>query len=252
MPANQNSVSFAFGYGLMPDEINEFVPRLFVVEGVTDANGVYNLDISEYLNRNLIGNIQSVIISILDAVTPTRLELIYGVTGARVSACADAARESGYTVMPFLSPQDCAQHVITSSRAETRFQLVFTNVPLPLLNSSPIISDLPGLPAHYLSAASTNPTVIKAAPGTLLSITAINTTATLYYLKMHNTAAAPTAGVTPVALNFAIPASASGNGFVCTVPTLFTAGIAFTLVGGIADADNSNAATGITLDFVYR
>jgi hypothetical protein len=109
-----------------------------------------------------------------------------------------------------------------------------------------------GTPVHYLSAASTNQTVVKASPGTLMNVTAINTTATLYYLKLHDTASTPTAGTTAVVQCYAIPASTSGNGFTISVPMTFASGIAFTLVGGIADNDTSNAATGITVDFVYR
>jgi hypothetical protein len=109
-----------------------------------------------------------------------------------------------------------------------------------------------GTPVHYLSAASTNQTVVKASPGTLMNVTAINTTATVYYLKLHDTASTPTAGTTAVVQCYAIPASTSGNGFTISVPMTFASGIAFTLVGGIADNDTSNAATGITVDFVYR
>jgi hypothetical protein len=109
-----------------------------------------------------------------------------------------------------------------------------------------------GTPAHYLSAASTNQINVKASAGTLLNVTAINTTATVYYLKLHDTASTPTAGTTAVVQCYAIPASTSGNGFTISVPMTFSSGIAFTLVGGIADNDTSNAATGVTVDFVYR
>jgi hypothetical protein len=109
-----------------------------------------------------------------------------------------------------------------------------------------------GTPVHYLSAASTNQTNVKASAGTLLNVTAINTTATVYYLKLHDTASTPTAGTTAVVQCYAIPASTSGNGFTISVPMTFSIGIAFTLVGGIADNDTSNAATGVTVDFVYR
>jgi len=114
------------------------------------------------------------------------------------------------------------------------------------------VTAVTGTPAHYLSAASTNATVVKASAGTILNITAINTTATVYYLKLHDTASTPTAGSTAVVQCYAIPASTSGNGFVISVPIAFASGVAFTCVGGIADNDSSNAATGIAINFVYR
>ena len=114
------------------------------------------------------------------------------------------------------------------------------------------LMETPGTPVHYLSAASTNQTNVKASAGVLMNITAINTTATVYYLKLHNTASTPTAGTTAVVQCYAIPASVSGNGLTISVPMTFTSGIAFTLVGGIADNDTANAATGVTIDFVYR
>ena len=122
----------------------------------------------------------------------------------------------------------------------------------PLATGEIPIAVAPGTPVHYLSAASTNQTNVKASAGTLLNVTAINTTATVYYLKLHDTASTPTAGTTAVVQCYAIPASTSGNGFTISVPMTFANGIAFTLVGGIADNDTANAATGVTIDFVYR
>jgi len=110
----------------------------------------------------------------------------------------------------------------------------------------------PGVPVHFLSAATTNPTVIKASPGVITSITALNTTAVLYWLKLHDTLTTPIAGTTAVVQSYPIPASVAGNGFTINVPIKFAYGIAFTLVGAIADTDSSNAATGINLNFVYR
>ena len=50
-----------------------------------------------------------------------------------------------------------------------------------------------GLTTHYLtSAASTNSTNVKNAAGQVYLIRAVNTTSTLYYLRMYNASAAPT------------------------------------------------------------
>ena len=137
MAASLNVGCFAFAYGAPPLEVEEFIPRLFVVDDFTDANGRSFVDISEYINHNFVGHIQTVMLNILDAVTPTRLELTFGVTGARVSTAANVALTSGMTIMPYLAPADCRQHLVVSSVPNTHFQLIFTNVPMPLINSMP-------------------------------------------------------------------------------------------------------------------
>ena len=109
-----------------------------------------------------------------------------------------------------------------------------------------------GQPLYYLSAANTNSTLMHSGWTTVIGITVINTTATVYYLKLYNKATAPTCGTdTPVQV-YAVPASTSGNGFTTSVPIGFPLGAGFCLTGGIADNDTSNAATGITLNFVYK
>jgi hypothetical protein len=109
-----------------------------------------------------------------------------------------------------------------------------------------------GTPVHYLSAANTNPTVVKAAPGIISSVTCFNTTAVIYWLKLHDTMQTPVAGTTPIVQSYPIPSSTAGNGFTINVPMNFNNGIAFTLVGAIADTDSSNAATGVNINFIYR
>jgi hypothetical protein len=111
-------------------------------------------------------------------------------------------------------------------------------------------------PYHLISAATTNSTSIKGTNGGVISIVAINTTATIYYLKFYDTAAAPTCNTTAVALTFPIPATASstGGGLVVSLPqeARFLSGIGICLVGGIADNDNSNAATGVAVDVFFK
>lgn len=109
-------------------------------------------------------------------------------------------------------------------------------------------------PVHYLSAASTNATNIKASAGTLHSITAINTTATIYYLKLYDKATAPTCGTDTPVHTLPVPASATAAGLTVN-PFLglnFANGIGFCLVGGIADNDTANAATGVAINVGYK
>lgn len=105
-------------------------------------------------------------------------------------------------------------------------------------------------PAKTLSAATTNSTSIKGSVGTLCKMITINTTATLYYLKMYNTAAAPTCNSDTVVATYPVPPS---NGGVA-VPLgpfgeAYTNGIGFCLTANLADNDNTAAATGVTISY---
>ena len=112
-------------------------------------------------------------------------------------------------------------------------------------------------PFHLISQATTNATNIKPAAGQLVGAVCINTTATLYYLKFYDLASvAPTCNSTPVVLSFPCPfgASSAGGGFVIPMPqpTQFLNGIGMCLTGGIADTDNTSAATGVAVDAFFK
>jgi hypothetical protein len=111
-------------------------------------------------------------------------------------------------------------------------------------------------PFHLLSAASTNSTNIKPAAGQVVGLVCINTTAALYYLKFYDLAAAPTCNSTPVVLSFPCPFGASSSGATVIVTpqqaVQFLNGIGICLTGAIADTDNTNAATGVVIDVLYK
>jgi hypothetical protein len=103
-----------------------------------------------------------------------------------------------------------------------------------------------------LSAASTNSTSVTGAASTLCSLSLINTTATLYYFKLYNKATAPTCNSDTVIQTIPVPASATGAGVVVNVGpygSYFSAGIGFCLTGALADNDNTNAATGVAINY---
>lgn len=107
-------------------------------------------------------------------------------------------------------------------------------------------------PQHFLSAASTNSTLVVAGYHQIDSLLVVNTTGTIYYLKFYDKATAPTCGTDPVAVSIPIPfgTSNSGGGVMAPFPSssAFQSGIGFCLVGGIADNDSSNAATGVVVN----
>lgn len=111
------------------------------------------------------------------------------------------------------------------------------------------------LTSYTASAASTNSTSLKGSAGNLYGISAINTTATLYYLRLYNSSSAPTcSSATGYVETIPIPASATGAGLERWphVPQGFTTGIGFCLTGGASSTDNTNAATGVHLTLLYK
>ncbi len=108
------------------------------------------------------------------------------------------------------------------------------------------------------SAASTNSTSVKGSAGTLVGMNLINTTTTIYYLRMYNASSAPTcSSATNFVRTWPIPpAAASGQagGIAASLPVqgvAFSTGIAFCLTGGPTSTDNTNAATGVFVNLDY-
>jgi hypothetical protein len=76
----------------------------------------------------------------------------------------------------------------------------------------------------------------------------VNTTSTLYYLRLYNSSGAPTcSSATGFIESIPIPASASGAGISWTpqFPINYGTGIGFCFTGGSSSTDNTNAATGV-------
>jgi len=121
---------------------------------------------------------------------------------------------------------------------------------------TPTANTTGGADTHYLtSAASTNATSVKASAGQVYLISIVNTTATLYYLRLYNLSSSPTcSSATGFVESIPIPASTSGAGIVRPSPVgkAFGAGIAYCLTGGGSSTNNTNAATGVYLTIEYK
>jgi hypothetical protein len=106
-----------------------------------------------------------------------------------------------------------------------------------------------------VSAASTNATNCKASAGNFYGFRVVNTTATLYYLRMYNLASAPTcSSATGWVESIPIPASTSGAGIVAINlhGENYTTGISYCFTGGASSTDNTNAATGVYGRLFYK
>lgn len=109
------------------------------------------------------------------------------------------------------------------------------------------------MPFDYLSTASTNATVVKASGGSITNIVAVNTTATIYYLKFYNKATAPTCNSDTVIWTVPLLVATVGPTII-QMPSgmIFRTGIGFCITGGIAANDNTNAATGVAVNLTVR
>lgn len=99
------------------------------------------------------------------------------------------------------------------------------------------------LGAKVLSAATTNATVVKATPGRVYGLQLSNTATAYRYFKFYNIATAPVVGTTPVIAIVGVPPG--GRASLSSVQGMyFSAGIAYSIVTGAADADTTATAAG--------
>jgi hypothetical protein len=106
------------------------------------------------------------------------------------------------------------------------------------------------------SAASTNATNCKNAAGLIYGLEVINTTSTIYYLRLYNLSTSPTcSSATGFIRTVPIPhASGAGAGIAnfYTIGETYGTGIGFCLTGGGSSTDNSNAAVGVFITIHYK
>lgn len=93
-----------------------------------------------------------------------------------------------------------------------------------------------------ISAASNNSTNVKAAAGTVYSVSACNVNAAARYLKLYNKATAPTCGTDTPVLRVMIPPATCTSAISFPTGIFFGSGIGFCIVTGITDADNTSTA----------
>lgn len=122
--------------------------------------------------------------------------------------------------------------------------------------TSPIPSTSGGTSVCYItSAASTNATNCKASAGQLYGFDLVNTTATVYYLRLYNLATSPTcSSATGFVRTIPIPAATTGAGIARSIPVgeAYGTGLGFCLTGGGSSTDNTNAATGVYVSLNYK
>jgi|SRR5215472_14480006 len=121
------------------------------------------------------------------------------------------------------------------------------------------LSVVGGTPGTALSAASNNATLVKASAGMLTKFNVVNTTATAVDLRFYNTATTPSGGApcnaaTNLVWNVPIQANTTSAGINLPIDTglYFSTGIVFCLTLNNTNTDNTNAVTGINMNWSYN
>lgn len=122
------------------------------------------------------------------------------------------------------------------------------------VSANPVPTTTGGLTVtSTLIASGTNATSVKASAGQIYKIEVTNNSANIGYLKIYNTASAPTAGSGTPVIRLMCPASASGAGSFSSndLGVAMSSGIGFTFTGGIADADTTSVAASAFIVNIY-
>lgn len=121
-----------------------------------------------------------------------------------------------------------------------------------------IVVPTAGLTRYTAAGASTNATNVKNSAGTVYGYSLTNTTTTIYYLRMYNLASAPTcSSATGYVSTIPIPPAAAAGGaggreIQKNIGQAFTTGVGFCITGGASSTDNTNAATGVFVEILYK
>lgn len=109
---------------------------------------------------------------------------------------------------------------------------------------------------YLSSAATTNATNCANAAAAIYDVSVINTTSTMYYLRLYNLAAAPTcSSSTGFVESIPIPHnSGNGAGVAKSFPIgrYYSAGLGFCLTANGSSTDNNAAATGLYVSIGYK
>ena len=109
------------------------------------------------------------------------------------------------------------------------------------------------VPVKYLTTASTNSNLVHPGRTVLRTMLSVNTTTTIYYLKLYDKATAPVCGTDIPKWTVPIPfgPSNAGGGIALPLDLFFANGFGICLTGGTADNDTSPAATGLVINLGY-
>lgn len=121
------------------------------------------------------------------------------------------------------------------------------------LLTAPYAHTAGGWDTHSAISDGTDATNVKASAGQLGWLCVTNINAAAAYIKFYNSASAPTNGSGTPVLRFLIPGNSNGFTINLGQGAYFSAGIGYTLVTGITDANSTNvAASEVLVNLGYK
>lgn len=209
---------------------------------------IHSFDTVRVLSSAVASGTVNVRISISSS--PTAAGVLEGVSGTVTIATnqsVNVAQVNGTTTLTGTGAQGTgAQRVTVATDSAT----VAGSATLPagtntIGGTTPVSATTGGLTmSSTLIASGTNATNVKASAGQIYHLTVTNNSTAIGYLKLYNSASAPTAGSGTPVWRVMIPGNTNGAGVVTDVALglTFSSGIGFTFTGGIADADTTSVA----------
>lgn len=181
--------------------------------------------------------------------------------GASSIAKSIAATQSGtWTVQPGNTANSTAWLMNIVQGGNTAAVTSSSTLKITMYDSSgtEVVVPTAGLTSYTAAGASTNATSVKGSAGTVYGMSLTNTSTTIYYLRMYNLSSAPTcSSSTGYVSTIPIPPAAAAGGaggreIQKNIGQAFTTGIAFCVTGGSSSTDNTNAATGVFVEILYK
>lgn len=195
----------------------------------------------------------------------------FGASSVAVTVAGGSLLRAGqcgaYDLLPFGGTRSAYVATITGSSTTTIYVEAGQGTPpsLPPVGGTTSVTGAVSLtapttggctPGVMLTAATNNSTSIKGAAGILCELTVINTTVTAVDVRLYDVAVAPTcSSATGVVANYPVQANTVSPGFALPLGAYgkqFTLGIGICVTGANANNDNTNAVTGINVNWAYK
>lgn len=182
---------------------------------------------------------------------------VAGDPGLVVSISPNSVNPNGQATMANSAPVVIASNQASIPVTGTFFQ---TTQPVSMasttLTGTSTVSAVPvtsgGLTvSSKIMASGTNANSIKGSAGQLYKIEVTNNSTNIGYLKLYNSASAPTAGSGTPVIRIMCPVSGGAFSTFADVGVAFSSGIGFTFTGGIADADTTSVAANAFIVNLY-
>lgn len=167
------------------------------------------------------------------------------------TAAARATTDGDY--IPCTTDVDGRIHTTNPAISGTKMRAMLVDS-----SGNEVVMPTAGLTHYDAADASTNSTAVLAAAGTVYHYSLSNTTTTVYYLRMYNSASAPTcSSATGFVESIPIPpASAAGQvggrERIMNIGQAFTTGIAYCITASSGSTANDAAAAGVFVTLLYK